>query len=148
MWQRSCLRKVQRRAATIFLTPKAEKTTAVSSVQRAGEEGGCEEVTRSAHSMSISTSPVYVGCTDVIYERDGGQFGVGRSGQSWISNLHSLHIRNLKIQGSQIFLCILEAALFPRIVSNLKSLRASSFNTVVAVVYSLTEQKEPMFSQQ
>lgn len=41
MWQRSCPRKGLRRAVTIFLTPKAEKTT---SVQRAQEEGGCEEV--------------------------------------------------------------------------------------------------------
>lgn len=41
MWQRSFLRKGLRRAVTIFLTPKAEKTT---SVKRAKEEGGCEEV--------------------------------------------------------------------------------------------------------
>lgn len=43
MWHRSCLRKSLRRAAAIFLTPKAEKTT---SVKRAKEEGGCEEVGR------------------------------------------------------------------------------------------------------
>lgn len=41
MWQRSCLRKGLRRAVTIFLTLKAERTT---SVKRAKEEGGCEEV--------------------------------------------------------------------------------------------------------
>lgn len=38
---RSCLTKGLRRAVTIFLTPKAEKTT---SVKRVEEEGGCEEV--------------------------------------------------------------------------------------------------------
>lgn len=41
MWQRSCLKKGLRRAATIFLTPKAEKT---KSVRRAKEGGGCEKV--------------------------------------------------------------------------------------------------------
>lgn len=41
MWLRSCLKKALRRAVTIFLTPKAEKAT---SVRRAKEEGGCEEV--------------------------------------------------------------------------------------------------------
>lgn len=43
MWQRSCLRRSLRRAVTLFLTPKAERTT---SVKRAEEEGGCEEVGR------------------------------------------------------------------------------------------------------
>lgn len=121
-WQRSCLKKAQRRAATIFLTPKAEKTTAASSVKRAGEDGGCEEVTCAAYSTSISKSPVYVGCTDVIYERDGGRFRVARSGQSWIPNLHSLNIKNPEnTRFTYIFM-------HPRssFVSNIKSLRASS----------------------
>lgn len=41
MWQRSSLRRNLRRAVTLFLTLKAERTT---SVKRAEEEGGCEEV--------------------------------------------------------------------------------------------------------
>lgn len=41
MWQRSCVRRGLRRAVAIFLTLKAERTT---SVKRAEEEGGCEEV--------------------------------------------------------------------------------------------------------
>lgn len=56
MWQRSCLRRSLRRAATIFLTPKAEKTTVVSSLKRAGEEGGCEEVLQPAYSRFITDS--------------------------------------------------------------------------------------------
>lgn len=54
MWQKSCLRRSLRRAATIFLTPKAEKTTVVSSLKRAGEEGGCEEVLHPAYSGLIT----------------------------------------------------------------------------------------------
>lgn len=69
MWQRSCLRKALRRAATTFLTPKAEKTTAVASLKRAGEEGGCEEVLCTAYRTSIINSAslhpfLYVRCTD------------------------------------------------------------------------------------
>lgn len=44
MWQRSCLRRALRRVVTISPTPKAQKTTAVPSHKRAGEEDGCEEV--------------------------------------------------------------------------------------------------------
>lgn len=43
MWERSCLRRSLRTAVTLFLTPKAERTT---SAKRVEEEGGCEEVGR------------------------------------------------------------------------------------------------------
>lgn len=54
MWQRSCLMRALRRAVTIFLTPEVQKTAAVTSLKRAGEEGGCGEVLRTVY-MIIST---------------------------------------------------------------------------------------------
>lgn len=61
-WRRSSLRTALRIAVTISQTPKAEKTMAGPSLQRAGEDAGYGEVLCTAYISQAAVT--YVGCQD------------------------------------------------------------------------------------
>lgn len=57
-WRRSCQRKAPRRVVTISQTPKAQKTTAGPSLQRAGGGAGCAEVLCTAYIRQVAVTHV------------------------------------------------------------------------------------------